>query len=105
VPRGDSDVAGQAPLDHADSMHKGKLIRVFVGLQRGFMHESSKGEVRPQQTIERLLHQFRGLAPQYDLGAPQMSLPFIQGRLDFPPLVVERRQLFGRRPLGIAAGG
>jgi hypothetical protein len=28
-----------------------------------------------------LLHQFRSLAPQHDLGTPQMGLQLIQGRL------------------------
>jgi hypothetical protein len=36
--------------------------------------------VRHQQTIELLLHQFRSLAPQHDLGTPQMGLQLISKR-------------------------
>jgi hypothetical protein len=68
-------------LDNVDRVHEREPIGIFVGLQRGFMHEATNGEVRHQQTIKLLLHQFRSLAPQYDLGAPQMGLQLIQGRL------------------------
>jgi hypothetical protein len=37
------------------------------------------------------------LAAQDDTAATQVGLQFVQGRLDFPALVIERRQLFGGR--------
>ena len=69
-------------------MHERKSIGIFVDLQRGFMHETANGEVRQQQTIKLLLHEFRSLAPQHNLGAPQMRFQLIQGCLDLPPLAI-----------------
>jgi hypothetical protein len=80
-------------------MHERKSIGIFVGLQRGFMHETANGEVRHQQTIELLLHQFWSLAPQHNLGAPQMGFQLIQSSLDLPSLVIEGRQFLSRRQL------
>lgn len=62
-------------------MQEGEPVGVLIGFERGFMHEATNGEVRHQQAIKLLSHQFRSLAAQYDLGAPQMGLQLIQGRL------------------------
>ena len=79
--RGNSNVAGHAPLDMVDRMYEREPIGIFVGLQGRFMHQAANGEVRHQQTIELLFHQFGRLAPEHNLGAPQMSLQLIQGCL------------------------
>ncbi len=75
-------------MDNVDSVHEREPIGIFIGLQRGFMHQAANGEVRHQQTIKLLPYQFWSLAPQDDLGAPQMGLQLIQGRLDLPSLLV-----------------
>jgi len=60
------------------------------------VYQPAHRKMRPHQTIELLLDQFRRLAPQYDLRPAQMGLEFIERRLDLPALVVLSRQFFGR---------
>jgi hypothetical protein len=72
---------GHASLDHADRVKEGKPVGVFVGLQGSFVHQAADGEVRHEQAIKLLSHQFRSLAAQHDLGATQMGLQLIQGGL------------------------
>ena len=62
-------------------MEEGKAVRVFAGLQRRFVHQSTNGEVRHQQAEELLANQFRRLAAQDNLGAAQMRFQFVQRRL------------------------
>jgi hypothetical protein len=57
---------------------EGEPVRVFVGLQRRFVHESADGKMRHHQPVEFLAHQVRGLAAQCDLGAAQVRFQFIQ---------------------------
>jgi hypothetical protein len=55
------------------------------------MHESTDSEVSHHEAIELLPNQVWGLAAQYDLGASQMGLEFIQRRFNLSPLVIEGR--------------
>jgi hypothetical protein len=65
-------------------VHEGESIGIFVSLQCSFVQEAANGEVRHQQTVKLLLHEFRSLASQHDLCASQMGLQLIQGCLDLP---------------------
>ena len=58
-----------------------KPVRIFIGLQSGFVHQTADGKMRHQQTEELLLDQFWRLAAQYNLGAAQVGLQFVQGGL------------------------
>ncbi len=80
--------------DDTDRVQEGECIGVLIGLERGLMHETANGEMRHQQPEEFLLDQIRRLAAQDDLCTAQVRLQFVQGRLDFPALVIECRQLF-----------
>jgi hypothetical protein len=55
-------------LDDPDGVYEREAIGILVGWQRSFMHEATNRKVRHQQTIKLLLHQFRSLAAQHDLG-------------------------------------
>jgi hypothetical protein len=68
-------------LDNVDCVDKREPIGILISLQSSFMHETPNGKVRHQQTEKLLLHQFRSLAPQDDLGTPQMGLQLVQGGL------------------------
>jgi hypothetical protein len=61
-------------------------VRVFVGPQRGFVHESAHDEVGEQQPPELLAHQVRGFAAQHDLLPTQVRLQLDQRALDPPAL-------------------
>src|ERR1700733_7529783 len=69
------------------------------------MHETAKGKVRHEEPIKLLPDQFRSLAAQDDLGTPQVRLQLVQSGLNFPSLVIERRQFLGRGKAGIEDGG
>ena len=84
---------------------EGKPVGVFIGLQGGFVHQAADGKMRHQQTEELLLDQFWRLAAQYNLRAAQMGLQFVQSGFDFPTLVIEGGQFFGRCLLVIEDGG
>jgi hypothetical protein len=55
-------------------VEEGQPVRVLVGTQRGFMHETADGEMRHQQAIELLPYQIRRLTAQDDIRPPQVSL-------------------------------
>jgi len=76
-------------------MKKRKLIGVLICLQGGFVHQTSDGKVRHQQTEELLPYQFWRLAAQHNLRSAKMGLQLIQGSFDFPSLMIERRQFLG----------
>ena len=62
-------------------MEEGEVVGVFVRLERGLVQEAANGKVGHQQPVKLLPNQFRCLAAQDDLGAPQMSFQFVQSRL------------------------
>src|ERR1700751_3322261 len=64
---GNSAVTGHPPLDHVHGEDERKPVRIFIGLQGGFMHQTADGKVCHQQTEKLLSDQFRRLAAQYDL--------------------------------------
>ena len=53
--------------------------------------------MRHHEAIELLTDEVRRLAAQDHPGAPQMGLEFVECGLDFPALMIEGRQLMGRR--------
>ena len=57
------------------------------------MHESTDGKVSHQEAVELLPDQVGSLAAQHNLGAAEVSFQFVQGGFDFPPFVIEGRQL------------
>jgi len=81
------------------------VVGVFAGLQRGLMHEATNGKVSHQEPVRLLPDQFRSLAAQDDLGAPQVGFQLVQRRLDFPALVIECRQFFRGSQSGIQNRG
>jgi hypothetical protein len=68
------------------------------------MHETTGRKVRHDETIELLANEIWCLAAQDDFGAAQMGFKFVQGRFDFPPFMIEGRQLLGRCLLVIQDG-
>src|SRR4051812_15273991 len=80
-------------------MQERQPIRILVGPQRRLVHQPPHGEVRQQQAPELLPDQLRGLAAQHDPRPTQVRLQLVQSTLDFPPLVVKRRQGRGGRLL------
>src|SRR5580765_8706793 len=61
--------------------------------------------MRHQQPEKLLLYQFRRLAAQHDLSSAKMCFQLVQCGFDFPPLMIERGQFFGRGVLVIEYGG
>jgi hypothetical protein len=57
-------------------------VGVFVGSERGFMHQRTQGEVRYEQTIEFLPNRIRRFAAEDDAGAAQMPPEFIKRGFD-----------------------
>ena len=45
APRGDSAVAGHTSLDNANGVEKRESVGVFIGLERGFVHQAADGEM------------------------------------------------------------
>ena len=80
-------------------MKKRESVRIFRDRQCRFVHQLTNGEVRQQKTIELLPYRFRGFAAQHDLAPPEMGLQFVERVFYLPPLVIERRQFFGWRPI------
>ena len=95
---------GKFAPDHTNCMYEREPVRVGVGFQRGFMHEATGRIVRHDEPIELLADEIRCLAAQDDFGAAQMGFEFVEGGFDFPPFVIERRQVLGRRLLVIQDG-
>ena len=62
------------------------------------MHQIADGKVRHHQAVELLAHQIGRSAAQDNPRAPQVGFQFVQRGLDFPALMIERRQVGGRRP-------
>ncbi len=52
-------------------MPEGELVGVFVGPQRGLMHEAAYGEMGHQQSVELLANQDEASL----VNAPQKGLP------------------------------
>ena len=73
-PRGNSVRDPQLAADNVDGVHKGQAVRADICFQRGFVHQSTDGEVGHHESVELLAHQIGCLAPQHDLGAAQMGL-------------------------------
>jgi len=69
------------------------------------MDQTADGEMRHQEAVELLAHQIWGLAAQNDPGAAQMGFELTKRGLDFPALMVERRQLGGGCLLMIQEAG
>jgi hypothetical protein len=65
-------------LDDAYRMNKREPIRILIGFERGFVHQSSDSEVRHQQAVELLFHEFGCLAPQHNPGTAQVGFQFVQ---------------------------
>ena len=81
---GNSEEGRQLAADDANRMEEGQPIRVLIGFERGFMHETANGEVGHQYPEELLPDQVGCLAAQDDTAATQVGLQFAQGRLDIP---------------------
>jgi hypothetical protein len=81
------------PARRAEKRAGRDLLPAFQGR---LLHQAADGEMRQQQTIKFLPHQVRCLAAQDDFGSPQVGLQFVQGGLDLPTFVIERRQFLGR---------
>jgi hypothetical protein len=71
-------------LDDADGMNEGEPVWIFVCLQRRFVQQATNGEVRHQQAVELLFHEFGRLTPQHNLGAAQVGFQFRPVRFLFP---------------------
>lgn len=82
-------------------MDKRQAVRIDVYPNGGLVHETPKGEVREQQPVALLPHKIGRFATQDDLRPAQMGFQFVQGGLDLPAFVIERRQLLGRRGGGV----
>ena len=85
-------------------MREGQSIGILVGLQSGFVHEPTHGEMRQQQAPDLLAHQLRGFGAQHHPGAAQLCLQFRQCNFDFPAFMVEGGQLCRGRPLRVENG-
>ncbi len=98
--RGNSNVAGHAPLDNVDRVHDREPIKILVGLQGAWPHASGRGsQSGPSADHRTPAVPTRSLAAQDDLSAAQMRFEFIQHRLDLPALVIQRRQFLDRQPV------
>jgi hypothetical protein len=62
-------------------MQEREPVGIFVGFESGFMHQAADGVVGHEQSPELLLHQLRRFAAQYDLGAAEVRLEFVQSGL------------------------
>jgi hypothetical protein len=81
-----------------------QLIRIQVGAGRCFMNQTTEYEMGEQETVKLLVDQIRSLAAQQDPTASQMSLDLVEGRLDFPSLMVKRGELLGWSLLRVEKG-
>ena len=52
-------------------MREREVVGIFVGFQRGFMHQATNGEVSHHEDVDFLANQVGGLATLDDLGAAQ----------------------------------
>lgn len=77
-------------------MEKGQPVGVFIGLQRGFVHQTANGKVRHQEPEKFLPYQFRRFAAQYNLSTAQMCFQFVESGFDFPAFVVQGCQFLSR---------
>jgi hypothetical protein len=59
-------------------MNEGESVRILIGVERRFVHQSSDGKMRHQQAVELLFNEFGRLAAQHNLGAAQVSLQLVQ---------------------------
>src|ERR1022692_4918784 len=98
---GNSDKSGKFAADHPDCVHQGESVGIFLILEGRFVHESPDGKMRHHQSVEFLAYQVWRLAAQDDFGSTQVRFQFVQGGLDFPTFVIQRRQFLGRRLAGI----
>ena len=70
-------------------------MRVFIGLERGFVHQAAKRKVGEQEPVKFLPHQVRRFAAQDDLRSAPVGLEFVLGGFDFPALLIKGRQRGG----------
>jgi len=52
-------------------------MRVFIGLERGFVHQAAKRKVGEQEPVKFLPHQVRRFAAQDDLRSAPVGLEFV----------------------------
>jgi len=86
-------------------MKEGKTVGIFVGFERGLVHQTADGEVGHHEAVELLAHKIGGFAAKHDLGAAQMGLEFVEGSFDLPAFVIEGSKFFGWGLAGIEDGG
>src|SRR5215207_9488196 len=77
-------------------MDKGQFVRIQVRFQRRLMLQASNRKVSQQKAVEFLKDQIRSLAAQDDATSAQVRLELIEGSLNLPTLLVQRRQFLSR---------
>ena len=86
-------------------MEEREPVGILVGFERRFVHQAADGKMSHHEPIEFLANEIRCLAAQHDSGAAQVGLKFVERGFDFPPLMIEGRQLRSRGVLVIEDGG
>ncbi len=77
-------------------MDERQSIGVLSRLPGGLVDQAAHGIVGEHEPVDFLVDKIRGLGTQGGTFSKDVGLDLVMGVLDFPPLVVERRQLGGR---------
>jgi len=75
-----------------------RIASMWQRAERGLVHQGADREVRQKKAPRFLPDQLGRFAAEHALGATQMGLEFVECSLDFPALVIERREFVGGRP-------
>ncbi len=102
---GKSQGPGERAADHMYRVGEREAVRIRRGLHGRVVEELADGIGGQEIAIGFLLHALGRLAAEHHPGPALGCLEFIEELLDLPPLVVQGRQLVGRRLGGIQPGG
>lgn len=97
-PDGGAARCRQHATGDAEGVRKGQRVAIAgLGKRAGrrLVHQGANGKVGELKAPRFLSHQLRRLAAEDPLRAAQMRLEFVKGGLNFPPLVMKRRQCGG----------
>ncbi len=86
-------------------VHEGYSVGILPGLAGGLVDQASHGVVGEHEPVDLLVDQVGRLAAQGGAGPEDVGLDLVIGGLDLPPLVVQRRELGGRRGAVVEQGG
>jgi hypothetical protein len=105
IHRGNSVKDRELAADNSHRMRKREPVRVFVGFQDRFMHQSTDVEVSTHEAIKLVPDQVRRRTKKNDASAPQVGFQFVQGRLNLPTFIIQDCQIMRKSLFRVEEAG